>query len=79
MGATTIHGEVIASRLCISAHTLRNHLLSIHDKLGVVQNRLGLHALVTKHHLERPPGFLDSTAGMPMRRIAAVTGLGNKY
>ena len=47
-------GKVIASRLCISEHTLRNHLTSIYRKLGV-QNRLSLHAYATRHQLDRQP------------------------
>jgi len=49
-------GKVIASRLCISEHTLRNHLTSIYGKLGV-RNRLSLHAFAAKHQLDREPGF----------------------
>lgn len=45
-------GKVIASRMCISEHTLRNHLSSIYDKLGV-QNRVALYAYATKHGLQR--------------------------
>lgn len=43
-------GKVIASRLGVSEHTLRNHLTSIYSKLGV-QNRLGLHAFAAEHPL----------------------------
>lgn len=43
-------GKVIASRLCISEHTLRNHLTSIYGKLGL-SNRLDLYAYATKHRL----------------------------
>lgn len=52
----TAPGKVIASRLCISEHTLRNHLSSIYSKLGV-QGRLSLHAFATQHHLDSDPGF----------------------
>lgn len=45
-------GKVIASRLCISEHTLRNHLSSIYGKLGL-QNRLDLYAYATKHRLHK--------------------------
>lgn len=45
-------GKVIASRLCISEHTLRNHLSSIYGKLGL-QNRLDLYAYATKHCLHK--------------------------
>ena len=43
-------GKVIADRLCISEHTLRNHLTSIYSKLGVC-NRLDLYAFATRHSL----------------------------
>lgn len=45
-------GKVIASRLCISEHTLRNHLSSIYGKLGL-QNRLDLYAYATRHSLHK--------------------------
>jgi DNA-binding NarL/FixJ family response regulator len=45
-------GKVIASRLCISEQTLRNHLSSIYGKLGV-HSRLGLHAFAVRHRLDR--------------------------
>ena len=43
-------GKVIADRLCISEHTLRNHLTSIYNKLGL-SNRLDLYAFATRHSL----------------------------
>ena len=43
-------GKVIASRLCISEHTLRNHLTSIYTKLEL-SNRLDLYAFATRHRL----------------------------
>lgn len=46
-------GKVIAGRLCISEHTLRNHLTSIYAKLGL-SNRLDLYAYATKHSLNKP-------------------------
>lgn len=46
-------GKVIAGRLCISEHTLRNHLTSIYSKLGL-SNRLDLYAFATKHRLNSP-------------------------
>jgi DNA-binding NarL/FixJ family response regulator len=49
---TAAPGKVIASRLCISEHTLRNHLSSIYGKLGL-QSRLDLYAYATKHRLHR--------------------------
>lgn len=42
--------KVIASRLCVSEHTLRNHLTSIYSKLGV-SGRLGLYAYASEHGL----------------------------
>lgn len=50
---TAAPGKVIASRLCISEHTLRNHLTSIYSKLGLC-NRLDLYAYATKHSLNKP-------------------------
>lgn len=47
--------KVIAARLFISEHTLRNHLTSIYQKLGV-GNRLELYFYAVKHHIGiRPP------------------------
>lgn len=48
-------GKVIAGRLCISEHTLRNHLSSIYAKLGL-NNRVDLFDYATRHSLR------DSTA-----------------
>ena len=45
-------GKVIARRLCISEHTLRNHLSAIYGKLGVV-NRVDLYAYATRHRLDK--------------------------
>jgi two-component system, NarL family, nitrate/nitrite response regulator NarL len=50
---TSAPGKVIAGRLCISEHTLRNHLTSIYGKLGVL-SRLDLYAYATKHSLNKP-------------------------
>ncbi|HTH77451.1 MAG TPA: response regulator transcription factor [Ramlibacter sp.] len=44
--------KVIARRLCISEHTLRNHLTSIYNKLDVT-NRLDLYAYATRHGLNQ--------------------------
>jgi two-component system, NarL family, nitrate/nitrite response regulator NarL len=46
-------GKVIAGRLCISEHTLRNHLTSIYNKLGL-SNRVDLYAYATRHSLQDP-------------------------
>lgn len=53
-GATA---KVIAEELSISEHTLRNHLTSIYEKLGVA-NRLELYAFAHEHRLAkaRPAG-----------------------
>ena len=48
-GATA---KVIAEKLHISEHTLRNHLTSIYDKLGVA-NRLELFAYAHKNGLNK--------------------------
>ena len=50
-GATT---RSVAEKMCISEHTLRNHLTSIYDKLGV-SSRLELWAYANKHGLTRTP------------------------
>jgi DNA-binding CsgD family transcriptional regulator len=42
--------KVIARKLCISEHTLRNHLTSIYSKLEVA-NRLDLYAYATRNRL----------------------------
>lgn len=50
-------GKVVAQRLCISEHTLRNHLTSIYNKLGL-SNRVDLYAYAMRHRLHelRPAG-----------------------
>ncbi|WP_332816240.1 helix-turn-helix transcriptional regulator [Ramlibacter sp.] len=55
---STMPGKVLASRLCISEHTLRNHLTSIYGKLGV-QNRLSLHEFALRHHLDEDAKFVS--------------------
>jgi DNA-binding NarL/FixJ family response regulator len=50
---TSSPGKVIANRLCISEHTLRNHLSSIYSKLEV-SNRLDLYAFARRHRLDQP-------------------------
>jgi len=47
------NAKKIAEQLHISEHTLRNHLTSIYDKLGVA-NRLELFAFAHKHGLNKP-------------------------
>lgn len=44
--------KVIARRMCISEHTLRNHLTSIYSKLDL-SSRLDLYAYATRHSLDR--------------------------
>jgi DNA-binding CsgD family transcriptional regulator len=48
-GAT---GKTIAEKLHISEHTLRNHLTSIYEKLGLA-NRLELFAYAHQHKLAK--------------------------
>jgi two-component system, NarL family, nitrate/nitrite response regulator NarL len=48
------NARTIAEMLFISEHTLRNHLTSIYDKLGVA-NRLELFAYAHKHGLTKRP------------------------
>ena len=55
-GAT---GRAIADILHISEHTLRNHLTSIYDKLGV-GNRLELFAYSHRHGLTRHPSHVET-------------------
>ncbi len=43
-------GKVLAGRLCISEHTVRNHLSSIYGKLGLC-NRLDLYAYARRYGL----------------------------
>ena len=45
--------KTMAQRLFISEHTLRNHLTSIYQKLGV-SNRLELYVYAVKHRLGEP-------------------------
>jgi DNA-binding NarL/FixJ family response regulator len=45
--------KVIADALCLSAHTVRNHLASIYGKLGV-RGRLELFMVAKEHGLDRP-------------------------
>jgi DNA-binding NarL/FixJ family response regulator len=50
--------KILATRLFISEHTLRNHLSSIYHKLGVC-NRLELYVYATRHRL----GDADPSSG----------------
>lgn len=47
------HSKMIAEHLNISDHTLRNHLSSIYDKLGL-ENRMELYIYATEHGLAKP-------------------------
>lgn len=49
----SVPAKVIADRLCISEHTLRNHLTSVYAKLGLA-NRLDLYAYAMRHSLNQP-------------------------
>lgn len=68
-------GKVIASRLCISQHTLRNHLSSIYSKLGL-SNRLDLYAFASRHQLDRLDSRILST-DRPSGSIAWGTNSGD--
>ncbi|HYD97602.1 MAG TPA: response regulator transcription factor [Noviherbaspirillum sp.] len=46
--------KVIAKKLCISEHTLRNHLTSIYQKLGV-GNRLELYVYAVQNRFDNSP------------------------
>lgn len=48
-------GKQLAERLNISEHTLRNHLTSIYQKLGLT-NRVDLYAFAHRHQLHGPDG-----------------------
>jgi two-component system, NarL family, nitrate/nitrite response regulator NarL len=52
-GDASAPAKVIAHRLCISEHTLRNHLTSIYSKLEL-SSRLDLYAYAARHSLNKP-------------------------
>jgi two-component system nitrate/nitrite response regulator NarL len=45
--------KALATQTFVTEHTLRNHLTSIYQKLGLV-NRLELYIYAVKHHLDAP-------------------------
>ena len=51
---TGASAKTVSEQLHISEHTVRNHLTSIYDKLGVA-NRLALFAYAHKHGLVKRP------------------------
>lgn len=59
--------KLIAQKLFISEHTLRNHLTSIYQKLGV-SNRLELYVYAAKNRLGTPLPNPNARAGMPPGR-----------
>jgi DNA-binding NarL/FixJ family response regulator len=46
--------KALAAKLFVTEHTLRNHLTSIYQKLGVT-NRLELYIYAVKHQLDAAP------------------------
>lgn len=59
--------DIIAADLCMSGHTLRNHLTTIYQKLGV-KNRLELVMYALEHHLANPePSLKPSKARAEFR------------
>lgn len=63
VGATA---HAVADKLHVSEHTLRNHLTSIYDKLGVA-NRLELFAYAQKHGLVTRPGATGHPGPTPVK------------
>ena len=52
-GDASAPGKLVAERLHISEHTLRNHLTSVYSKLGLT-NRVDLYAYAHRHGLSQP-------------------------
>lgn len=61
-----VGNQEIASRICISHHTLRNHLTSIYHKLGL-RNRLELYQYAIAKGLDDPTRL--SRQGSRLRRL----------
>lgn len=72
---TAAPAKVVASRLCMSEHTLRNHLTSIYSKLNLT-NRLDLYAYATRNKLERL--HADSGGATSDRGTVNVQGSGHR-
>ena len=70
-GNVSVPSKVVAARLSISEHTLRNHLTSIYDKLHV-RNRLELYAYATRHGLaeeQKTPAAHDGAASLVVHPV----------
>lgn len=65
--------KAIAQRLFISEHTLRNHLTSIYQKLGV-SNRLELYVYAVKHQLRDTPPILQHMAAQTRDHVLRMGG-----
>jgi FixJ family two-component response regulator len=57
----------IAAKLCMSEHTLRNHLTSIFSKLGI-KNRFSLFAYA-KQHIEQFDSFYPANDACNERKL----------
>lgn len=62
--------KLMAQKLFISEHTLRNHLSSIYQKLGV-RNRLELYVYAVKHKLARPQPAFQARDLLHGRRVGS--------